>query len=353
MRSITLPKHATAKTYARQVEEAMAGGHYVNPEQGKVAFRVWSADVMTSRINLRDSTRARDEACMQSLILPVFGDVPLEAIQPGDIQAFVSGLVKGGYAAATVRKAYQLVSNVLSAAVNEGVLARSPARGVNLPPMVREEMRFLSPGQIRELAEAIHPRYSALVMTAGYSGLRFGELAALKSGRVDFRDGTLSVVETLGYVAGHLVTGPPKTTAARRTVALPRFLVDVLEQHMGMFPGDDDSVFSSSGGGPIRASNFRRRYWQPAVEASVGALMRFHDLRHSHVAILIDQNTHPKVIAQRLGHTSVRTVLDVYGHLLQGLDRGVADQLETLGDAGVPFLFLPDRANVVTLPVRN
>jgi len=175
--------------------------------------------------------------------------------------------------------------NVLSAAVNEGVLALSPARGVNLPPLVRDEMRFLSPAQIRELAEAIDPLYSALVLAAGYSGLRFGELAALKSGRVDFGEGTLSVVETLGYVSGHLVAGPPKTAAARRIVALPRFLVDVLKQPMAMFPGDDDLVFPSSGGGSMRASNFRRRYWQPAVETSVGSPMRFHDLRHSHVAV--------------------------------------------------------------------
>jgi len=130
--------------------------------------------------------------------------------------------------------------------------------------------------------------------------------------------------------------------------------VDILTQHLEMFGDSDGLVFSSVQGGPERAGNFRKRYWRPAVDATVGGRLRFHDLRHSHVAMLIDQQVHPKIIAQRLGHTPVRTVLDVYGHLFEGLDRGVADQLdEASRDRSVPFLFLQDRRNVIALPQRK
>ncbi len=89
----------------------------------------------------------------------------------------------------------------------------------------------------------------------------------------------------------------------------------------------DGLIFTAPEGGPIRRNTFRSRFWLPAVADSVGQPMRFHDLRHSHVALLIAQGAHPAVIASRLGHTSVKTVLDVYGHLYEGLDRNAADTL--------------------------
>ena len=89
-----------------------------------------------------------------------------------------------------------------------------------------------------------------------------------------------------------------------------------------------DLVFSAPTGGPIRRNNFRRRIWLPAVEKSAGRYCTFHDLRHSHAALLIAQGEHPKVIPERLGHASIKTTLDTYGHLFDGLDEAAADRLE-------------------------
>ncbi|HVE76399.1 MAG TPA: tyrosine-type recombinase/integrase, partial [Actinomycetota bacterium] len=88
--------------------------------------------------------------------------------------------------------------------------------------------------------------------------------------------------------------------------------------------------FVGGQGSPLRASLFRRRFWNPAVEASVGYPMRFHDLRHTHAALLIAENTHPKTMQARLGHASIATTLNTYGHLFEGLDEAVAEGLETL-----------------------
>jgi integrase len=112
-------------------------------------------------------------------------------------------------------------------------------------------------------------------------------------------------------------------------VALPKFLVDVLAGHLAASPpGEGGFVFQAPHGGPLRRSNFRRRVWLPAVAASVGEPMRFHDLRHSHVAILIAQGEHPKTIQARLGHAKISTTLDTYGHLFEGLDEAAADRLD-------------------------
>ena len=189
-------------------------------------------------------------------------------------------------------------------------------------------MRFLSPTEIQQLAEAIHPRFRALVLTGAYTGARFGELAALRVDDFDREAHHIQILRTLSEVNGHLHFGEPKTRAARRRVTLPSWLTATLTAHLDELPSESEGlIFPAPGGGALRRS-FRKRYWKPAIVDSVGEPMRFHDLRHSHVALLIEQGTHPAVIAGRLGHTSVKTVLDVYGHLYDGLDRKAAEGLE-------------------------
>jgi integrase len=111
-------------------------------------------------------------------------------------------------------------------------------------------------------------------------------------------------------------------------VNVPAFLVEELAGHLATFPGDDGLVFTAARGGPLRRTSFRRREWLPAVEASVGMPCRFHDLRHSHAALLIANGAHPKVIQARLGHSSIKTTLDTYGHLFEGLDEAAAERLD-------------------------
>ena len=124
-----------------------------------------------------------------------------------------------------------------------------------------------------------------------------------------------------------MLLGTPKTLASRRQVALPRFVATALSHHLAQSPpGGDGFVFQAPMGGPARRTNFRRRTWVPAVRSSVGEPMRFHDLRRTHVALLIEQGEHPKTIQARLGQASIATTLDVYGHLFDGLDEAAADR---------------------------
>jgi integrase len=140
----------------------------------------------------------------------------------------------------------------------------------------------------------------------------------------------IRVEETLNDVRGRIVVGPPKSKAARRTVTLPTFLAVVLEEHLDQYPpGTSGLVFTAPEGGPLRRNLFRRRAWLAAVQRSVGEPCRFHDLRHSHAALLIDQGIHPKVIQGRLGHESIRTTLDTYGHRFPGLDEAAAGALDS------------------------
>lgn len=326
-------RRAEAERHLTLVEGQMLVGNYVDPRSGKIEFAEWLPRAEAARINRRPSTKARDESYYRSLVLPTFGQMPIGSIQPLTVQEWISELAYNGYAPATIRKAYQLLCRTFDTAVETGLIARSPCRGVRLPAADRSEMRFLSPTEIRQLSEAIEPRFHALVLTGAYSGARFGELAGLDVDHFELDRRTIHIERTLSEVNGHIHVGEPKTRAARRKLILPSWLTDVVVTHLDAWPPTDNGlIFTAPGGGALRRS-FRTRYWKPAVRGSVGEPMRFHDLRHSHVALLIEQGTHPAVIASRLGHTSVRTVLDVYGHLYEGLDRSAADALKSPWEA--------------------
>ena len=316
-----------AQRFASTVEADMVRGEWTDPRLGRITFAEWSGHVQASRGSRRGSTIARDESVLANHVLPTFGVLSLSAIQPSTIRSGSPASRTLGYAPATIRKAYHLLASALNLAVSDSLIPRSPAVGASLPKVEHHEMRFLDADEIEALADAIDPRYRTLILAAAYTGLRFGELAALETRHLDMLRRTLRVDQTLTEVRGKLSVGPAKTAAARRTVALPRFLVEEIAAHLAVYP-PRPYVFSAEGGAPLRRTNFRRRKLAPAVSESVGEPMRFHDLRHTHAALLIEAGEHPKVIQSRLGHASIRTTLDTYGHLFDGLDEAAADRLD-------------------------
>jgi integrase len=347
----TFTRKADADLFAATVETDLARGDWTDPRLGKVTVADWARHVEASRLNRRRSTTARDDSYLRSFILPTFGDFSLVEVQPVAVQQWVAHLNAAGYAPATIRKAYQILGRIFTAAVESRLIARSPCQGVKLPRIEQTEKRYLSPTEIGHLANVIHPRFRALVLTAAYSGARFGELTGLGRQHYEPLKRTIRIERNLTDVGGQLAFGETKTRAARRAVSIPAWLVDVLAEHIATYPGDDDLIFTAPAGGPLRRTSFRTRYWKPAVQSSVGKPCRFHDMRHTHVALLIEQGAHPQVIASRLGHTSVRTVLDVYGHLFEGLDRDIADSLDAPSEAPRAY-FLPtsDQQRVIDFP---
>ena len=320
-----------AERWLLEREREKARGEWVDPALGRTTFGKWASEVEATRLNRRPSSRARDASLLRSLILPAFGNRTLASVEPMDVRRWVAELEERGYAASTIAKAYQIVSRAFRVAVSDGIIARSPCREVKLPKIETPERRFLSPAEVEELADSIEVRYRVLVLTGGYTGLRFGELAALRINDFDPLRRTLRVDEQLSRQGtSRMVPSPLKTRKARRTIGIPRFLADELVAHISAHPSLSDLIFSMTRGGPLDYNRFRSRYWNPAVKASVGSPCTPHDLRHTHVAMLIAQGESPKYIADRLGHESTRTVFDVYGHLYPEVDEAATDRLEQL-----------------------
>jgi integrase len=318
-----------AEKFLVTVEADKLRGTWTDPRLGKITFSEWLPTWEASRVHLRPSTRAGSESLLRNHVLPYFGTRQLGSVTPTEVQGFVARLEEKGRSASTIRRAYLLVAGLFSSALDSDLIVRTPCRGIKLPPKSQSEMRFLIADEVAKVAGAIDDRYRALALTAAYAGCRFGELAGLRVHRLDLLRRSLTVAETLSDVRGQVRLAPPKTAAARRQVALPKFLSDELARHLSQWPpGADGFVFAAPEGGPLRRTNFRRRTWLPAVRTSVGEPLRFHDLRHTHAAMLIAQGEHPKVIQLRLGHSSIQVTLDTYGHLFEGLDEAAADRLD-------------------------
>jgi integrase len=318
-----------AENHLIAVGHAKLSGAYVDPAQGRTKFADWWVVWQAGRVNLRPSTLARDDSYGRNNVLPYLGKMQLARIDRAFLRAWIAKLSAQGLAPATVRHAALLVSQALGAAVDDRLVPHNPARGLALPRIHQEEMRFLSPDEVAALADTIDPRYRALVLVGAYGGLRLGELGGLRRGRVDLLRRRIDVVENLGEVRGHHVFGPPKTRAGRRSVPIPGTVADVLAEHVHGL-GPDDFVFPAPEGGPMRAGLFRRRFWLPGTSAAGVAPLRIHDLRHTAVAMWIAAGASPKEIAVRAGHSSVATVLDRYGHLQPGSEDKVNDALDAM-----------------------
>ncbi|MGH8932852.1 MAG: tyrosine-type recombinase/integrase [Egibacteraceae bacterium] len=255
------------------------------------------------------------------------------------VAAWVADLHASGLAPATVEKCHQVLSRVLQGAVDAEVLSRNVAVKVIRPRVHQQEMRFLNSAQIADLAAAHPERYRTLVFTAAYGGFRFGEVAGLRRRRID-PNGRVRVEETCVEVAGNLHWGAPKTDAGRRTVVLPSFVTAMLCEHQTQWsqPGPDGLVFTGLDGGALRRSNYRNRIWLPALKRAGLEGVRFHDLRHTAVALWIRAGANVLEVKRWAGHTRSTFTLDRYGHLFPDADEGLAARLNSLygEDGGSP-----------------
>jgi integrase len=267
-------RKSDAEYWEASAKAAMARGDWIDPARARVMVGVWAAQWMAAQVQLKPTTRARYELALRRQVLPTWEDIPLSAISHAEVAAWVQRLTASGLAPATVRYAHRVLSLVLAHAVRDGRMSRNPADGVRLPRVVREEPVFLDHDQVAILADACG-RYGLLVRFLAYTGLR----SALRVSRLDLLRRRVTIAVAFAEVGGELVEGTPKNHQ-RRSVPIPRFLVDELAAHVAG-KGRDELVFTAPNGGPLRNTNFRSRIFQPAASSVGLAGLTPHDLRHT------------------------------------------------------------------------
>lgn len=341
----TFRTRAEADRWLATVKTDLTRGEYVDPRLARTEFGDWAAEWLATTAHLRAKTRVGYESDLRVHVLPVFSHRSVGSIQQVDVRRFVADMIANGAAPGTVRNARKVLRLVLGTAQGSGAIRSNPCNGVRVPPSPKAEMVFLSPEQVESLATAIGPRFATLVRLAAYTGLRAGEICALRVGRLDLLRGRILVAESVTEVEGHgLVFGEPKTNE-HRSVTLPAFLRDELGSYLGGHrTGADDFVFPSSSGGVLRYKMFYKRVFKPAVVvAGLPTTTRFHDyadlrdLRHTCASLTTSfaLGAHPKAIQERLGHSSITVTLDRYGHLFPKLDEALTQRLDTLHEEAV------------------
>lgn len=328
-RSRTFSTRRMAQGFADRQSADVQRGEFRDPRLARLTVDHWAELWWATTVDLKPNTRGAYESIVHRHFEPTFGSRGVAGINRTDVARFVADLSASGIGPGTVRSIVSVLRLVFATALGAGPITQNPVVGVRLPRSAASETLFLVPEQIVALADAIDPRYRTLVLFAAYTGIRAGEIEALRVQRVDLGRGAVDVVESLADVRGRLVFGPTKTYS-RRTVRLPAFLCDLVAAHLADRPVDPDAlVFVGEQGGPMRHNLFYARRFKPAVRAAgLPERLRFHDLRHTCAALLIAQGAHPRAMMERLGHSSVQVTIDRYGHLLPSLDDTLVEGLD-------------------------
>lgn len=285
---------------------------------------------------------------MRLSIGPAFGDLPISAVTPENIAAWVNAQAHDPdepKSAKTIKNRHGFLSAMMQHAVDRGVAKQNPCRGTRMPETEHTEMVFLSPDEFATVLDYVPAKHQPLILLLAATGLRWGEATALRSTDFDIGAGTVRVSRAWksSKERGWYV-GPPKTRRSKRTVSLPPDLIPHLRP---LLDPTRPYVFLNRTGGPMRQQNFYEAVWNPARRLAnglpaydanrkgspwggprtggvwdrdpatdpVGKLPRIHDLRHSHASWLINAGVPLPIIQRRLGHESITTTVDRYGHL--------------------------------------
>jgi integrase len=306
-------------------------GNWLDPRRSEEPLRTVAWRWLESNPAKRPSSRARDDSALRVHILPALGDRPIGSLTPSDIQQCVNDWSER-LAPRSVRRVYQTLWAVLNAAVLDDRIARSPCRGIRLPAIHPTDRPVLTRNHLAELADAMGPQYGAMVYLGAVLGLRWGECAGLRVGRIDFDRSTITIAEQVTRgVGGRSVIGPPKSEAARRTLAAPPALMELLANHLelrGLTTRDTDAyLFATPDGEPFDYSNWLHRIWYPARQQARVEWAQFHDLRRANATGLVLEGIDLKTAQTRLGHTDPRLTLGIYAQATTEADRQAAERL--------------------------
>lgn len=350
-RNKSFDRERQAKAFLITVEASKASGAFVDPSRSKLTVGTLADQWLAAKVNLKPTSFARVDGALHVHVRPRWGSVALSKVEHGDVQAWVTELsVK--MSGASVRKVHGVLHGILAMAVKDRRLAANPAAGVNLPPLNTKRRRYLTAGEVEALANAAGSGRLAVYVLA-YCGLRWSELAGLKAGNVDILRRRLSVERAVTEVNGSgLVWGTPKGHE-RRSVPIPRFLVDELAQQLA---GRDreDLAFPAAKGGVLR-NRAARRSWFDAAAAATEIHITPHELRHTAASLAVSAGANVKAVQRMLGHKSAALTLDTYSDLFDTDLDAVADRLDDIREsARVLFVANPlPRAELINFATQR
>jgi len=340
--SVKGTKRDAEREMARLVHELNTGS-YIEPSRMSVGEYLdrWLADHAKQTVS--GKTFERYAEIVSKNLKPGLGHIHLEKLRPLDIQRFHAEALrsgrrdgKGGLSAQTVLHFHRVLRSALHQAMKWQMILRNPADAVDPPKPPRREMAALDEsGTAWLITAAKGTKLHAPIVTAVTTGLRRGEILALRWMDVEFERCSITVRRSLEQTKAGLRFKSPKTKKGRQ-ISAPSYLLDILREHrerqeqtqrsLGQSVSEEDLVFGDPTGAPWAPDSLTSEFKD--FRNRIGSRIRFHDLRHSHASQLLKHGIHPKVVSERLGHSSVAITLDLYSHVLPGLQEEAASKID-------------------------
>ena len=297
------------------------------PSRQPELVKKWKENYLTVQQQLgrlKPSTIRSYQSNLDSHIEPFFGARQLAEVTLASVQEFIKALLGKGLSAKTIGNVIVILKEMFKHAVQWGHLDANPVQYVERPRGEDKEMDVLTPEEVRRLLDAQEEPLRTLLLTAVLTGMRQGELLGLQWEDIDFARHQVHVRRSLW----HGTLGTPKSRRSRRAIDMPPTLEQALKQLSTT--RRYEFVFCSERGTPLDADNFRHREFPAALRRAELRRIRFHDLRHTYTSLLIAHGAHPKYIQAQLGHASIQTTLDRYGHLMPQIHPAEAQKLDQL-----------------------
>jgi len=313
-------------------------GAYMQPGKTTVAefLSKWLADY--AKPNLSPRGYERYESIVRVHLAPALGSIQLTQLRPEHLQKHYTAMLDAGLSPRSVRYVHVVLHKALQTALKWGMVVRNVADGVDVPRAHPGEMQTWDEHELNQFLEAAKPTpYYALFYTALFTGMRRSELLALRWQDIDFIYSQIYVNRGMHQLQdGSFVFTAPKSDKSRRTIALPPSAFLVLESYhkareveckmLDVTLKDSDLVFSTLGK-PLRPNTVSRAWGMLAAKAGI-KVIRLHDARHTHASLLLKQGIHPKVVQERLGHSTIAITLDTYSHVAPGLQEAAAKRFD-------------------------
>ena len=243
----------------------------------------------------------------------------------------------------TVINELVVVKEMFKHAMRWGYLKINPAEYVERPRVEREEMETLTPDEVRRFLEQAPAKYRTLFLMAVLTGMRRGELLALRNRDIDWKNSQILVGRSVWK--GTFVT--PKSKTSIRRIDMSPYLLRELQSQIAASPHSElDLVFPNTEGNLIDPDTMVKRKFLPTLKMAGIRKIRFHDLRHTNVALRIEQGQNIKYIQNQLGHASIQTTLDRYGHLINDVNTEQAKKLDRIlgfDDSGAPLMHVVEK----------
>jgi len=333
----TYSSHRAALRAANREEAKVREGAWHDQSRGHVTFTDYVATLWLPSKHVGPSTLAAYRSYLDKHFLPAFGKRPMSKILPSEVQRWVTTATETGLSPASVRKYHTMLSSIFERAVRDRVVTFNPCEHTELPKVVKKKARTLTPEEYDAILTSLPEQHRLMVETAIDTGLRWGELIALKPRHLDLTTGRLTVEETIVEVSiknsptgQRMLTKPYPKDNKPRVMGLPPELVSQLGAYIvdrRLKPGD--LLFATRDGTPLSRNTFRTRVWRPAIKKSgVDFDVRVHDLRHADASWLLAGGSDLKSVMDRMGHAQITT--QKYLHALPDADAKNLDALNRI-----------------------